>query len=72
MPDICDLDIDACKRLKTGEKPTEALLRIWGSKGYRVTDLYKLFISLKLHRCMEYLYPYCKYKIFFLLNYIHN
>lgn len=66
MPDICDIDIDACRRLKRGERPTEALLRIWGCKGYKVIDLYKLFIQMKLFRCMDFLYPYCKYFFKFL------
>lgn len=59
MPKICDIDIDACQRLKPGgERPTEALLRIWGSKGYKISDLYKVFAKLKLVRCMQLLRNY--------------
>lgn len=59
MPKICDIDIDACQRLKPGgERPTEALLRIWGSKGYKISDLYKIFAKLKLVRCMQLLRNY--------------
>lgn len=60
MPDICDIDIDACRRLKTGERPTETLLLIWGSKGYRTVDLYKVFARLRLVRCMKVLKTYGK------------
>lgn len=52
MPDISNVDIDACRRQKDG-RCTESLLKIWGSKGYRTNDLYKIFGKLKLVRCMK-------------------
>lgn len=59
MPGIQDIDIEACRRLSlTGDHPTESLLRIWGSKGYTILDLYKIFFRSKLLRCMQILLPY--------------
>jgi hypothetical protein len=58
MPDITGVDIDACRRVRTGESATEGLMRIWGSLGYRVEDLYKVFFRLKLVRCMDVIEAY--------------
>ncbi|KAL3097025.1 hypothetical protein niasHS_002741 [Heterodera schachtii] len=59
MPGIRDIDIDACRRLtQLGDHPTETLLRIWGSKGYTVLDLYKIFYRTRLLRCMQILLPF--------------
>jgi hypothetical protein len=58
MPDITSLDIDGCKR---STRPTESLLRIWGSKGYKVVDLYKVFGQAKSVLCMKMLHPYSMY-----------
>lgn len=55
MPDIISLDIEACRKTA---RPTEALLRIWGSKGYKVVDLYKVFGRTKTILCMKMLHPY--------------
>lgn len=55
MPGITSIDIDACRRTP---KPTESLLRIWGSKGYKVLDLYKVFGRAKSILCMKMLHPY--------------
>lgn len=51
--------------MKTGERPTEALLRIWGSKGYKIVDLYAIFFQLKLIRCMKVLLPYGTFHVTF-------
>ncbi|KAL3125032.1 hypothetical protein niasHT_000637 [Heterodera trifolii] len=59
MPGIRDIGIDACRRLThLGDHPTETLLRIWGSKGYTVLDLYKIFYRTRLLRCMKILLPF--------------
>uniref|UniRef100_A0A915EAU1 Protein kinase domain-containing protein n=1 Tax=Ditylenchus dipsaci TaxID=166011 RepID=A0A915EAU1_9BILA len=58
MPEITDLDIDGCRRLKNGQKPTEMLLKIWGSIGYHTLDLFRIFLDLQLVRCMRILKPY--------------
>lgn len=60
MPDIADIDIDDCRRLRDSRdgRPTESLLRIWGSKGYTINDLYKVFARLKLIRCMKIIREY--------------
>lgn len=52
MPDIADIDIDDCRKIREG-RPTESLLRIWGSKGYTINDLYKVFARLKMIKCMK-------------------
>uniref|UniRef100_A0A1I8BS40 non-specific serine/threonine protein kinase n=1 Tax=Meloidogyne hapla TaxID=6305 RepID=A0A1I8BS40_MELHA len=64
MPGIQDIDTEACKRLSTTSDghPTETLLRIWGSKGYRILDLYKVFFRAKLIRCMQILLPFVEAK----------
>ena len=60
MPGIQDIDTEACKKLAVTSDghPTETLLRIWGSKGYRILDLYKIFFRAKLIRCMQILLPF--------------
>lgn len=58
MPGIHDIDIEACRRLGQGEHPTENLLRVWGSKGYSILDLYKIFFKTRLLRCMQILLPF--------------
>uniref|UniRef100_A0A914YL67 non-specific serine/threonine protein kinase n=1 Tax=Panagrolaimus superbus TaxID=310955 RepID=A0A914YL67_9BILA len=61
MPDITDIDINDCRRLRdnrTESRSTEALLRIWGSKGYTINDLYKVFARLKMIRCMKIIKEY--------------
>ncbi|CAD5216948.1 unnamed protein product [Bursaphelenchus xylophilus] len=55
MPDIKAIDIEACRRT---EKPTESLLRVWGSKGYKVLDLFKVFGRCQFVRCLDLLKPY--------------
>ena len=65
MPNISHVDIDACKRQKDS-RSTEALLRIWGSKGYRVDDLYKIFGMLKMVKCMQVIREYGWFLIRFL------
>lgn len=59
MPGIQYIDIEACRRLSNnGGHPTETILRIWGSKGYTILDLYKVFFMAKLLRCMQILLPF--------------
>lgn len=60
MPGIQDIDIEVCRRLSSSGDghPTETLLRIWGSKGYSIMDLYKIFLRAKLIRCMQILLPF--------------
>uniref|UniRef100_A0AC34GEG3 Death domain-containing protein n=1 Tax=Panagrolaimus sp. ES5 TaxID=591445 RepID=A0AC34GEG3_9BILA len=61
MPDITDIDINDCRRLRDSRsesRSTEALLRIWGSKGYTINDLYKVFARLKMIRCMKIIKEY--------------
>lgn len=69
MPGIQDIDTEACKRLSliNDGHPTETLLRIWGSKGYRILDLYKIFFRAKLIRCMQILLPF---GLLFVFNYL--
>ncbi|KAI6186163.1 Kinase domain protein [Aphelenchoides besseyi] len=55
MPGINSNDIDGCRRCA---KPTEALIRIWGSKGYKTLDLYKVFGRVRYVKCMRLLHPY--------------
>ena len=55
MPQISANDIDAIRRQNNR---TEALLRVWGSKGYKVLDLYKIFGRIKFITCMRALHPY--------------
>ncbi|CAD5212513.1 unnamed protein product [Bursaphelenchus okinawaensis] len=55
MPDIKTIDIEGCRRT---EKPTESLLRVWGSKGYKVLDLFKVFGRCQFVRCVDLLKPY--------------
>ncbi|CAK5091151.1 unnamed protein product [Meloidogyne enterolobii] len=64
MPGIQDIDTEACKKLAVTSDghPTETLLRIWGSKGYRILDLYKIFFRAKLIRCMQILLPFVEPK----------
>ena len=59
MPGIQDIDIEACHRLSTARdgQPTETLLRIWGSKGFTILDLYRVFFRAKLLRCIQILLP---------------
>lgn len=58
LPNICDIDIEFCNKLKTERRPTEALLWVWGTKGYKIEDLYIIFYQLKLIRCMKILLLY--------------
>ncbi|KAI6242741.1 Kinase domain protein [Aphelenchoides fujianensis] len=55
MPGINLIDIDGCRR---SLKPTEALIRIWGSKGYKTLDLFKVFGRVRYVTCMRLLHPY--------------
>ncbi|KAI6183983.1 Protein kinase domain-containing protein [Aphelenchoides bicaudatus] len=55
MPGISSIDIDGCRQTP---RPTEALLRIWGSKGYKILDLFKVFGRAKYTMCMETLHPF--------------
>uniref|UniRef100_A0A7E5A121 non-specific serine/threonine protein kinase n=1 Tax=Panagrellus redivivus TaxID=6233 RepID=A0A7E5A121_PANRE len=57
MPGIADIDIDACRRSRD-TSPTALLLRIWGSKGYTISDLYKVFARLKMVICMQIIRKY--------------
>ncbi|VDK49565.1 unnamed protein product [Anisakis simplex] len=53
MPDINNDDVEACRRARDSESPTEILLSIWGSKGNRITLLYNLLARARLVRAME-------------------
>lgn len=41
-----------------GESPTTELLRMWGSKMYKVDHLLKLFAKLKYQRAMNIILPF--------------
>ncbi|KHN79855.1 Serine/threonine-protein kinase pelle [Toxocara canis] len=53
MPDINNEDVEACRRARDSESPTEILLTIWGSKGNKVIQLYNLLARTRLVRAME-------------------
>uniref|UniRef100_F1KSG8 non-specific serine/threonine protein kinase n=2 Tax=Ascaris TaxID=6251 RepID=F1KSG8_ASCSU len=53
MPDINNEDVEACRRARDPESPTEILLTIWGSKGNKVIQLYNLLARTRLVRAME-------------------
>ncbi|CAI4231924.1 unnamed protein product [Auanema sp. JU1783] len=53
MPEISMIDVDGCKKFKAEGSPSWYLLRIWGSKGYTIADLYTVFALAKLLRCMK-------------------
>uniref|UniRef100_A0A914ZG23 non-specific serine/threonine protein kinase n=3 Tax=Parascaris univalens TaxID=6257 RepID=A0A914ZG23_PARUN len=53
MPDINNEDVEACRRARDPESPTEILLTIWGSKGNKVIQLYNLLARMRLVRAME-------------------
>jgi len=52
MPDIGTVDVDGCRQWQHKGSPTEQLLRIWGSKGYSVLQLYKALALAKHVRAM--------------------
>uniref|UniRef100_A0A0N4Z321 non-specific serine/threonine protein kinase n=1 Tax=Parastrongyloides trichosuri TaxID=131310 RepID=A0A0N4Z321_PARTI len=54
-PTITYRDVEACSKYGVTGSPTEAIIRILGSKGYKVTDLYKILARGGLIKCMKYL-----------------
>lgn len=53
MPDIGNLDVQACRNALAYESPTEILLAIWGSKGNTIIQLYNCLGRAKLVRAMK-------------------
>lgn len=55
MPDITPEDIEAIRKT---EHPTESLLKVWGSKGYKIVDLFKVFGLCQYAKCTDILKPF--------------
>lgn len=54
MPQIAVEDVTACRQAPLRHtSPTEELLRIWGTKGYSVLQLYKVLAKVKHVRAMK-------------------
>ena len=54
MPQIAAEDVNACRQAPSRHtSPTEELLRIWGTKGYSVLQLYKVLAKVKHVRAMK-------------------
>jgi hypothetical protein len=54
MPQIAAEDVNACRQAPMRRtSPTEELLRIWGTKGYSVLQLYKVLAKVKHVRAMK-------------------
>lgn len=53
MPDIKNVDVEACRSARNSESQTDILLTIWGSKGNKVTQLYNYLGRVRLVRAMQ-------------------
>uniref|UniRef100_A0A0K0FAZ9 non-specific serine/threonine protein kinase n=1 Tax=Strongyloides venezuelensis TaxID=75913 RepID=A0A0K0FAZ9_STRVS len=57
-PTITYRDVEACTKYGVVGSATEGIIRILGSKGYTITDLYKILARSGLAECMKYLKEY--------------
>uniref|UniRef100_A0A1I7Y333 non-specific serine/threonine protein kinase n=1 Tax=Steinernema glaseri TaxID=37863 RepID=A0A1I7Y333_9BILA len=62
LPGIGNVDVEACRQARPPTSATNCLLRIWGSKGYLIADLYKVFAMAKLVKGMEIIKEYVEPK----------
>lgn len=44
-----------------GESPTAEILRAWGSRGYKVDQLFELLMAIQQQRAMQVLLPLGKF-----------
>ncbi|TMS37544.1 hypothetical protein L596_004454 [Steinernema carpocapsae] len=58
LPGIGNVDVEACRQARPPASATNYLLRIWGSKGYLISDLYKVFAMAKLVKGMDLIRDY--------------
>ncbi|CEF60849.1 Interleukin-1 receptor-associated kinase 4 [Strongyloides ratti] len=57
-PTITYRDVEACTKYGITGSPTEAIMRILGSKGYTISDLYKILARGGFIECMKHLKDY--------------